>query len=399
MSQKNNLKQLAARATETFQHCDATHSEEDRCDLCERAVQEHLVALDAAVPMAAVGSGNILHLGSGEQVVVDRTTKFAGGGFSTIFASTAAVTPPRRGVSRLHHHCATPNRGVILKCSDPTDPDVSRPHLIETVIAQELQALPPSSTLAAPIGGMFKLPMAQLEPQYLYATAYPRYDGDLLELLQAGMLDSSRMFHAFAVVASTLATLQDRLKFQHRDLKFENIFFQYSPSSERRVEHRGMAITTQDVFFNPIIGDFGMSSALIDGVQYGSDFWGSSVDTFVPGGDLCFLAMCLLSSDGHVLRDEAVRFHRFLWRLAQANPVVQHGIYAMREGEGDPQQSDSECEDDDRVELTMDSLNIQPRNYDRAMYIITNSPKVDLSMFEPVSVLDALAGQDLASSG
>ena len=391
---------LARAATESFQCCEAKGKDE-RCKKCDKLCDSVLKQMADEVPLAEVGERGVLSVAGQEYRRVNLSERFAGGGFSIVFASSDDTPVPKRGQTRLEALSAQheSKRGIVIKACDATDVDMCRPQLIEAVIAQHLHTHAPQSRayLLAPIGELFKLPMPHLEPEYLYATAYPRCDGDLLELLSAEMLSEEHLFYVYSAIAVTLHDLQEKLRFSHGDLKFENIFFRYSPPLSRELSHGGLFATFHDIYFTPIIADFGMSAITLrdKGNTYlGTDFWGRDrAKTLVRGADMCFLTMCLLSVEGRELRKHSRRFHSFLWSLCNSCETVAEGIRAMRDGEGDHLCSDSEGEsDDEAMRNAMKKARISTDNYDRAMYIISNSSTVDMRAFEPLQVFEGIVG-------
>lgn len=389
---------LAAEATETFQCCEAKGREE-RCKRCNSLCAGFMRKLHTATPSATI-EGSVVAVGGVSHKHMNLHQRFAGGGFSIVFAPTVEAPAPQRGQTRLQALTltTTETRGVVFKACDSTDVDMCRPQLIETVIAEKVTKLCPEAAdyVLAPVGGLFKLPMPQLEPEYLYATAYPRCDGDLLEMLSAEMLSEEHLFYIYSVISVTLNTLQEKIRFSHGDLKFENIFFRYTLPRSREVSHGGLFATFHNIFFTPIISDFGMSSITVPETKtyLATDFWGKNRKTkLIRGGDMCFLTMCLLSVEGRELRKHALKFHSFLWSFCNTCPAVADGIRAMRDQDNLHLYSDSEAESDDEgVRGSMKKAKISSGNYDRAMYIITNSLDFDLDAFIPLKVFEAIVG-------
>ena len=394
--------ELSRDATDMFQCCELG-GEPDLCQKCQ-SEQSGFVKRVGEVDMESFPANRVVV--EGEAYAVHPSVVLGEGGFSLVFASTKCRTTPR-GVPRLQHRASTPEQsGIVLKTSLPSDCDVLRAHLIEYDIGKEaekvLRGTKWEGRMLGPLGSVFRLEKPYLDPPYLLTTAYPRYDGDLYELMMGGMLSQPLMLHCLAVIAGTIAELQHRIQFMHRDLKFENVFFKLCPA------HTGVAppargsksmtsISTPGAFFTIAIADCGMARAKPKGGKkrkaIGADFWASCKVPMDRGGDLCFLTMCLLSADGRWLRRRASEVHSFLWRCCP--PVISSAILALRLEDDDPM-SDSSEEEPDEEELAehLEEYGVESDQHDKSMYFLTAGqlrPKV-LKHFAPGSFFDGLAG-------
>jgi len=404
---------VAVLATESFQCCEAGNNL-DGCKSCTTKCRQIKNALWKSTTLAKV-IHNTVSITIDENTYkypANLSTKFAGGGFSTIFSTPFKTTRLKRGESRRTNLLNNHDKPIVLKTCSANDADMFRALLIENVISNEIGKL--NLNVVRPKHPLFRLPMQQFEPRFLLCTIYERYDGDMLELLIGHELGNNDMFFTYAIICETLQTLIDQFQFQHRDLKFENIFFNFREKTSILVHE-----ITYNPNFMPYIADCGMSSAQIDNNHVGCDFWSSSVDSFIMGGDMCFLTMCLLSSETQLLKRTAAKFHQFLWALVGDREDVQAGILSMREECGDDilstddsSSSETSFDSDDvdggeinDVDVTMADkkrirkpycynyrsimgrAGIGSSNFDRAMYILTNKSNASFPLFEPKEIL------------
>lgn len=225
-----------------------------------------------------------------------------------------------------------PDDRCVVKISTLEDVDL-RVFFQELVLHELLRRVAPAvvrdslSVILQPF--ILNRPAGQYPPAQ-YGMVMAQLGEDLDELLHGEKDISDRMMlRMLAQVCNVLVHLQRAVRFQHRDLKPDNLMTVPNPTGARAVvtidvpaegSKAAVHLELQDVKHRWVLIDFGMACfRLGDGTYVGSDSYFGQHEEYSPIQDLVFLLACLMLDDEPLLRARAPVFHAMVCEMLAGN--------------------------------------------------------------------------------
>jgi hypothetical protein len=201
--------------------------------------------------------------------------------------------------------------------------DDLRVYLMENVLHAILCSLPQTAPFVVPIRFPFKIRKSGY-PEFTLATCADDLGrGHLGDFLEEKLRNDEQMFALLTQLAACLYTGQRALRFEHRDLKADNIMIAADdPGGVATVEvpELGLSYRYPTLGLRTMLIDFGMTRLELGGEYVACDCMHSRV-SFNPCHDLQNFACTLLEDYEDELKKHAPRFHA--WLASTCDPLFQ----------------------------------------------------------------------------
>jgi hypothetical protein len=288
---------LFRRILQTYHNNDGDLSEDEMQDLAD--------AVYAIIPTAhktnMVGVHSVYKMALNDHVY--RCTwreLLAKGSYNHVYYADLTILPPAHGPPK--------PKAAVVKVT--VEVDDFRVYICENVIHATLSAIPGMQELVVPIRFPFKIPNRGVPPYTLGVVLdNPGYD-NMGRFIEEKLENDDEMFSLMTAIAQMLQQAQQVCRFEHRDLKADNLMLQTSPKSTNYPKfERGLLFI-----------DFGMARFELDGEYIGCDCMHTDT-TFNPTHDLQSL-MCTLVEDYEAeFQSRAPVFYQYLKRMT--TPIFQ----------------------------------------------------------------------------
>lgn len=177
-------------------------------------------------------------------------------------------------------------------------------------------------------------------PTHHLSMIMPRMHGSLGQLFKHSKLSTCMLMYTVTAIAALLGHLQRTCRFQHRDLKLENIFFCWLPEPKDMCVPVGTPgsrssvkeILFRNVPFEIVLSDFGFSALYTGGDIVGLDALRSNAPlaarrTFNVAADMDRFVMDILARDDGAISPLACEM---LWNFCGTNLYTTLSVYAVR---------------------------------------------------------------------
>lgn len=227
----------------------------------------------------------------------------AKGSYNHVYYADLTILPPA------HHQAPAPQPAVVKVTVEVDD---FRVYILENVIHAVLGVLPVMRDMIVPIRFPFKIPVRG-EPPFTLGVVLdnPGYD-NFGRFIEDDLKTDDEMFSMLTSIAIMLQKAQNACRFEHRDMKADNLMLQ------RIQEDRNLL---RDSLYYPtfkrsvLFIDFGMTRLELDGEYLGCDCMHTDV-TFNPSHDLQSLTCTLVEDYAQELQSRAPVFYQYLKNAA-----------------------------------------------------------------------------------
>jgi hypothetical protein len=282
---------LFRRILQTYHQNDGDLSEDEMMDLAD--------AIFAVIPTAhktnMVGVHSVYKMNINDHVY--RCTwreLLAKGSYNHVYYADLTTLPPAHGPPR-------PQAAVVKVTVEVDD---FRVYISENVINALLGAMPGMQELVVPIRFPFKIPVRGVPPYTLGVVLdNPGYD-NMGRFIEEKLENDDEMFSLLTTTAHMLQQAQQVCRFEHRDLKADNLMLRTGPQSDSYPTFdRGLLFI-----------DFGMTRFELDGEYIGCDCMHTDT-TFNPTHDLQSLMCTLVEDYASDFQKRAPVFYQYLKRM------------------------------------------------------------------------------------
>lgn len=205
---------------------------------------------------------------------------------------------------------------AVIRVTIQSDKDL-RVHWLENVLHAVLYQHPASRSMVVPLRGAFKLRRTGFPPFTLGTVMDDPGHGDLGGWIEKHMVNDEQMFSVLTQLAWMLAKCQRTLRFEHRDLKCDNVML-----ASQEVRHETVSVPELDLTFcYPTFGircmfiDFGMARIELRGEYLACDCVHHHRTGFNECHDLQNWCCTLLEDYDDCLTERAPRFKRWIETL------------------------------------------------------------------------------------
>ena len=209
---------------------------------------------------------------------------------------------------------------AVIKVTMESDADL-RVYVLENVIHAILCALPEIQQYIVPIRFPFKIRRQSGFPEYTLATcASDPGKGNLGDYIEDKMRNDSQMFSLLTQLSWIIYRGQRLLRFEHRDLKADNIMIAANDASMHTitVPELGLSYRYPTLGLKTLLIDFGMSRLELGGEYIACDCMHSRL-THNACHDLQNFACTLLEDYSSEMKRHAPRF--YAWLKATCEPL------------------------------------------------------------------------------
>ena len=228
----------------------------------------------------------------------------AKGSYNHVYYADLTILPPHSGPPK-------PQAAVVKVTVEVDD---FRVYVLENVIHAVLSALPGMQEFVVPIRYAFKIPVRGVPPYTLGVVLdNPGYD-NLGYFIENKLRSDDEMFSMFTTVAHMLQHAQKVCRFEHRDLKADNLMLRHVPHDRQAIGDAGNHATYPTFGRGLLFIDFGMTRLELDNEYIGCDCMHTDVH-FNPTHDLQSLACTLVEDYAEDFKTRAPVFYQYLQRI------------------------------------------------------------------------------------
>lgn len=223
----------------------------------------------------------------------------AKGSYNHVYYADLTILPPA------HHQAPTPQPAVVKVTVEVDD---FRVYILENVIHAVLGALPVMRDMIVPIRFPFKIPVRGVPPFTLGVVLDNPGCDNLGRFIEDNLRNDDEMFSMFTNIALMLQKAQNACRFEHRDMKADNLML-------HRIQEDQVLL--RDSLYYPtykrsvLFIDFGMTRFELDGEYLGCDCMHTDV-TFNSSHDFQSLACTLVEDYAQELQTRSPNFYQYL---------------------------------------------------------------------------------------
>lgn len=206
---------------------------------------------------------------------------------------------------------------AVIKITVESDKDL-RVYLLENVLHAILYQLPGTRELVCPILHAFKVRKSGHPPYSLGTIMHNPGMGNLADWIDHHMKNDEQMFSLLTQLSAMVARGQRAVRFEHRDLKCDNVLLSPNPESIDTVTVDDLDFAYPTLKLRCLLIDFGMARLELDEEYLACDCMHRRTD-FNPSHDLQNLCCTMLEDHRDALAERAPRFQR--WLIGRCAPL------------------------------------------------------------------------------